>query len=145
MSAGIYLDECVNSHLARLQRARGIDVTTAAEQRTLGYDDEPQLAVATRLGRVILTHNQRHFQQLHARYMATSRLHAGIMLIPNGPLPLVSLRAAMLIAWIDTWDTVENRLIRWHDLQAELTRSFRLPGFSEAEVRPALAIDPIGP
>ena len=122
MAAGIYLDECVNSHLARLQRARGIDVTTAAEERTLGYDDESQLLVATRLRRVILTHNQRHFQQLHARFMADGRSHAGIMLIPNGPLLLVSLRAAMLIAWIETWETVENNLIRWHDLQAELTQ-----------------------
>ena len=77
--------------------------------------------------------------------MADGRSHSGIMLIPNGPLALVSLRAAMLIAWIEPWETVENRLLRWHDPQAELTRGFRLDGFTEGEVRQALAIEPIGP
>jgi hypothetical protein len=144
MSRRGYLDECVNHRLARILQERGIDATTAAEARTLGYDDESQLLVATRLGRIILTHNQRHFQQLHSRFVADGRSHAGVMLIPNGPLALVSLRAAMLFAWIETWRTVENRLIRWHDLQAELTRGFRLNGFTEAEVRQALAVDPIG-
>ena len=58
---------------------------------------------------------------------------------------LLALRIPMLVAWIDAWNTVENRLVRWHDLQVELLRGFRLPGFTEIEVRRALAIDPIEP
>jgi hypothetical protein len=143
MPQQIHLDECVNCHLADLLRARGIDVTTAAETRTLGFDDESQLLFSTRSGRVISSHNQRHFQQLHARFLAAGRRHTGIMLIPNGSLALVHLRAAMLIAWLESFENAESPLARWHDLQGELTRGFRLSAFTEGEVRQALAIDPI--
>lgn len=140
----IYLDECVDHRLARRLDARGIDATTAVAEGTLGYDDESQLLFAARLGRVILTHNQRHFQRLHTRFAADGRTHAGIMLIPNGPLALVELRAAMLVAWIAGLASTESLLIRWHDLQAELTRGVRLPGFSGAEIRWAIGLDPTG-
>jgi len=145
MPPGAYLDECVNRHLTRLLRARGIDATTAFAAGTLSYDGESQLLFATRLGRIILTHNQRHFQRLHTRFVAEGRTHAGIMLIPNGPLALVALRAAMLIAWLDRFASAESLLIRWHDLQAELTQGVRLAGFSESEARQAIALDPIEP
>lgn len=142
MSPDIYLDECVNRHLARLLRSDGIDATTASEARTLGYDDEAQLRFASRAGRVLLTHNQRHFQRLHERFLSEGRSHAGIMLIPNGPLPLVALRALMLVSWVQMLGSVESRLVRRHDCQGQLIHGMRLEGFSEAEVRQALAQAP---
>jgi hypothetical protein len=68
MPVPLYLDECVNRHLSERLHRRGINATTAVEERTLGLDDESQLLYATRLGRVILSHNQKHFLQLHARF-----------------------------------------------------------------------------
>ena len=143
MSRSLYLDECVNHRLAQRQRELGVDVTSAVDEGTLGYDDESQLLVAAELGRIIDTHNLRHFQRLHAQFLAEARSHAGIMLVPHGPLSLVSLRVTMLLAWIEGWDEVIGRMIRWHDLQGELTRGARLEGFTESETRQALALDPI--
>lgn len=65
------------------------------------------------------------------------------MLVPHGPLSLVTLRVTMLLAWIEGWDEVIGRMIRWHDLQGALTRGARLEGFTESEPRQALALDPI--
>ena len=143
MSEPIYLDECVNTAIAAPLRQRSIDVTTASEQRTLGLDDESQLLFAARRSLVFVTHNQKDFQQLHTRFQQSGRLHAGIVLVPQIPPRLVTLRLRMLVAWMSQWETVENRLIRWHDLQGELIRGLRVDGFTEAEVRQALAIDPL--
>lgn len=143
MPRPIYLDECVNADVVDPVRNRGISVTTATEQRTLGFDDESQLRFATRRGFILVTHNQRHFRRLHAEFLSRGQSHGGIILMSQVSPALLSLRIPMLVAWIDTWNTVENRLVRWHDLQVELIRGFRLPGFTEIEVRQALAIDPI--
>ena len=143
MALAVYLDECVNRHLAEHLQRRGITATTALEQRTLGLDDEAQLLFATRRGFVILSHNQRHFQQLHVRFEAKGIQHGGILLLPPGPLPLVSLRAAMLVVWGESMPTFTSVLARWHDLQGLLTHGMRLTGFSENEVRHALTIDPM--
>jgi hypothetical protein len=139
----IYLDECVNVDVVDPVRNRGVSITTASEQRTLGFDDESQLLFATRRGFILVTHNQRHFYRLHAEFLSQGRSHAGIILIPQVSPALLALRIPMLVAWIDAWATVENQLVRWHDLQVELIRGLRLFGFTEIEVRQALAIDPI--
>ena len=122
---------------------RGISATTAVDERTLGLDDEAQLLFATRRGFTILSHNQRHFQQLHVRFEVDERQHGGILLLPPGALPLVSLRAAMLVAWVEAMLTSTSVLARWYDLQGLLTHGLRLAGFSETEVRQALAIEPM--
>ena len=143
MPRPIYLDECVNADVVDPVRNRGISITTASEQRTLGFDDESQLLFAARRDLILVTHNQRHFQRLHAEFLNRGRSHSGIILISQVSPAMLGLRIPMLVAWIDMWDTAENRLVRWHDLQVELIRGFRLPGFTEIEVRQALAIDPI--
>lgn len=145
MPPPIYLDECINRHLAPLLRARDVDVTTALSAGTPGFDDRSQRLFATQQNRIIVTHNQRHFQRLHELFVAAQRPHSGIMLVPNGVLALVNLRVSLLITWIESWESVENRLIRWHDLQGELICGLRLDGFTEVEVRQALAIDPMPP
>ena len=143
MALAVYLDECVNRHLAEQLTSRGISATTAIDERTLGLDDEAQLLFATRRRFVILSHNQRHFQQLHVRFEVEERQHGGILLLPPGPLPLVSLRAAMLVAWVESMPISRSVLARWHELQGLLTHGLRLPGFSETEVRQALTIEPM--
>jgi hypothetical protein len=143
MPQRVHLDECVNHGLADLLRAGGIDVTTAPETRTLGFDDESQLLFATRNKRLILSHNQRHFQRLHAHFQADHRPHGGMLLIPNGALNMVHLRARMLLVWLEEQGSSESQLVRWHDLQAELTRGRNLASFTSSEIRQALALDPL--
>jgi hypothetical protein len=143
MPVPLYLDECVNRHLAEPLSRRGIDTTTAFREGALGLDDPAQLRLSLRLGRVIVSHNQRHFLALHARYLAEGRTHAGIMVLANGPLPLLELRIAMLVGWLDARNDAAPRLARWHDLQRLLTGGFRLVQFDERATRMALMIDPI--
>jgi hypothetical protein len=143
MPVPLYLDECVNRHLADPLHSRGVDVTTAVEEGTLGLDDEAQLLYATRLQRVIVSHNQKHFLRLHAQFRREGRAHAGIMLIPNGALALLVLRVVMLVAWFDGTGELGPRLVRWHDLQRQLTGGSRLAGFSDREIRQALMIEPM--
>jgi hypothetical protein len=120
MALAVYLDECVNRHLAAVLRERGIRTITALESQTLGLGDESQLLFASRLGLAILSHNQRHFQRLHERFVAEGRVHGGILLLPAGPLPLVTLRALMLVAWVQDRTAITSELVRWHDLQGSL-------------------------
>lgn len=143
MPVPLYLDECVNRHLAGRLHARGISATTAVEEGTLGHDDEAQLLFATRLNRMIVSHNQKHFLRLHARFLREGRSHAGMLLLSNGPLALVELRVAMLVAWIDFRPEPGLLLVRWHDLQRQLTLGSGLVGFGNREVRQALMIDPL--
>jgi hypothetical protein len=144
MPVPLYLDECVNRHLSERLEARGISATSAVEEGTLGLDDEAQLVYATRLQRMIVSHNQKHFLRLHAQFVRAGRPHAGIILIPNGPLVLLELRIVMLVAWIDTRAESGSLLIRRHDLQRQLTLGSGLGGFSSEEIRQALKIDPLG-
>jgi hypothetical protein len=143
MPVPLYLDECVNRHLSDCLHVRGIDATTALQEGTLGLDDEAQLLYATRRHRMIVSHNQKHFLRLHAQFAREDRAHAGILLIPNGPLALLDLRVAMLVVWIDARNEPGSRLVRWHDLQRRLTGGSGLDGFSDRDIRRALMIDPL--
>jgi hypothetical protein len=143
MPVPLYLDECINRHLAERLRGRGIDATTALHEGALALDDPSQLRLLARLGRVIVSHNQRHFLALHSRYLADGRMPAGILVLANGPLSLVELRVAMLVDWLDARDDPPPRLARWHDLQRLMTGGFRLAGFDESRSRQALMIDSI--
>ena len=75
--------------------------------------------------------------------MSQGRQHAGILLVPFGPIALVELRIAMLVAWMETFTTRHGQLLRWHDLQGLMTRGFRLDEYTEHETRQAMAIDPL--
>jgi hypothetical protein len=143
MPVPLYLDECVNRHLADRLNGRDIDTTTAFHEGALGLDDPAQLQLSTRLGRVIVSHNQRHFLTPHVRYLTEGRTHAGIMVLANGPLPLLELRISMLVAWLELHDDASPLLARWHDLQRLLTGGFRLTTFDERYTCQALTIAPI--
>jgi hypothetical protein len=82
MQIRLYLDEdSMSRSLVRELRARGIDVTTALEVGTLGYDDASQLEFAKSCGRVIYTYNVSDYYNLHTEYMAENKSHAGIILV----------------------------------------------------------------
>ncbi len=108
--ATLYLDEDVSSLVATLLRARGLDVTTAREQDTLGETDEDQLACAAALGRCILTHNRLDFEELHDQYIASGKQHSGIVIASRRSPYEIANRAAILLDTL-TADEIEGQLL----------------------------------
>ena len=77
----LYLDDClIVKQVARQLRAAGHLVYVTSDLGVEGQDDEPHLEVATRLGAVLASQNQKHFAPLHHRWQARGRRHAGILL-----------------------------------------------------------------
>ncbi|MBI3972140.1 MAG: DUF5615 family PIN-like protein [Chloroflexi bacterium] len=129
-----YLDECVDYRLAGALREWGFTVSTALEAGALEASDEAQLAYATTLGCVTITHNRAHFRRLHLRFLADGRRHGGIIVLPQRRQPFSRLvvRAAMMLRWIAARD-YQSSYFQWNDLQQELLRDHRggssPPGF----------------
>ncbi len=133
-SPTVYFDECANWYLAVSLRQRGFSVTTARDARMTGTSDAEQLAYATRVDAILLSYDSLDYRRLHR----TTKAHGGIVLISVVNIDWQEVRAAMLIDWAATFPDHRSQLFRWHDLQQELIAGFRLPGYSEAEVRLAL-------
>ena len=82
MQIRLYVDEDAMARaLVRGLRARGVDVTIVHDVGMSAQDDMAQLESATEHGRVLYTFNISHFCQLHARYMAQGKSHAGIIVV----------------------------------------------------------------
>lgn len=135
-----YLDECVDRRITPALRGRGHDVVLAGESGPRGVDDEAQLLHATRIGRVIVSYNARHFERWHRILIEQGRPHAGIVILPDtGPTERVALRVALLLDWIGDQNP-RARLFRWGQLQLALTQGDRPLGarYSEDEIAFAL-------
>jgi len=77
----LYMDEdSMDRALLRALRARGVDVTTAIEERMIERDDAEHLDYATAQGRVLYTFNVVDFYRLHMSYLAQGKSHTGIIL-----------------------------------------------------------------
>lgn len=134
------LDECTDLHLVGALGARGYDVTSLQLIGPLGIDDRSVLERATELGRVLITHNTEDFRRQDAAFRRQGRPHGGIICLPQsrgGPFRRLELRAAMMLDWLST-QSYQSRLFSWGQLQDQLERGFRLPGYSEEGVRQAL-------
>src|SRR5262249_36765239 len=107
--AKVYLDEDVSVLLAELLKARGFDASTALASGMLGKLDEEQLAYAVVQQRALLTHNRKHFEQLHERYIAESKSHFGIILAVRRDVYELAQRAARLLNTV-TADEMEKQL-----------------------------------
>lgn len=135
----VYVDECVDRPVVQALRERGFDVLTAIEASRREDPDEAQLAYATELGRVLLSYNRVDFRRVHAAHLHAGREHGGILLLPQAPpLHRRQLRAAMLLDWLGILGDYRSRLFQWNDLQRRLLDGFRLPRYSEDEVRTAI-------
>jgi hypothetical protein len=76
----LYLEEDSMRHsLVNALRSRGMDVTTALEEKMLTRLDEEQLDYATQQGRVLFTFNRGDFVRLHTQYLSQGKSHAGII------------------------------------------------------------------
>ncbi len=79
----LLLDAHVSSrHVGRKLVAAGHDVLALDQDETLGrLADEDVLILAAEQGRVVITHNVRHFAALARTWAEARRSHAGIILI----------------------------------------------------------------
>ncbi len=134
----IYLDECVDHGIVAHLRQRRFTVTTARDEGMLGTTDEAQLQFAATRSLVLLSYNRRHFTQLHEAFGREGRPHAGIALLRPARVLALGPRAALLVDWLATFEDSRSRLVRWARLQELLIAGFRLPEYSEDEVRLAL-------
>src|SRR5205823_8627599 len=128
-----YLDECVDQGAAQILRERGNAATTVHDHGMRGAADDEQLEFAAQRGWVLVSHNERHFLRMHRTYGAQGRSHAGILIVPETPSPRgrirlarLVLRIAMLLDWLATMPSHQDRFIRCGDLQYELTQGLRL-------------------
>jgi hypothetical protein len=134
----VYLDECTEVQIAGALQERGFSAVTAVSVGMLGASDTEQLIYATERGFMILSHNRRHFRQLHEEFQQLGRAHAGILLLPQGDISVLAVRVAILLDWIRAEGDLRSRLFTWGMLQEQIERGFRLPGYSEQDVRLAL-------
>jgi hypothetical protein len=134
-----YLDECVDCHLVEALRERGFTVTSASGEGNLSNADEFHLRYASARGWVVITHNGRHFRPLHEDFRVRGEQHAGVIVFPSTPPPeRRKMRAAMMLSWIDTLDSHQSLYFKWGHLQERLEQGYRLPAYSEEDVRIAL-------
>ena len=138
----IYLDECVNHRIVPYLRERGFTVTTARDEGMLGATDEEQLHFAAARSLVLLSYNRGHFARLHEAFRRQRRSHAGVALVRPARVLVLGPRAAMLVDWLATFDDPRSQLVRWARLQELLVAGFRLPGYSEDDVRAAVGQEP---
>ena len=108
--AQVYIDEDVDILVATLLIARGLDATTARQQRTLGELDPQQLAFAASMGRCMLTHNRLDFEELHTNYVLNNQTHAGIIIAKRRNSYEIAERVAMLLDTL-TADEIANQLL----------------------------------
>ena len=137
-----YLDECVDQALVAALRRRGFTATSALEQgrANIRSSDPDQLVFATERGMVLISHNERHFRALSADHQRQGRVHGGIIIVPAGmTLDRLTVRVAMMLDWLGTMIDHRSQLFKWGHLQALLEQGFRLEGYSDDEIRLALA------
>ena len=70
----------MDGDLVRGLRSRGIDLVTAVEAGMIRRMDEEHLNLAKDQGRVLYSFNVRDFHEIHTKWIATGRDHAGIVL-----------------------------------------------------------------
>ncbi len=70
----------MDADLVRGLRSRAIDVITATDAGMIRRKDEEHLSLATVQGRVLYSFNVADYHEIHTHWMATGRVHCGIVL-----------------------------------------------------------------
>ena len=139
----VVVDEDFSLPVARALRDRGFSVVAAVELPPRGLADVDQLRRASRLGRILVSHNRRDFIRLVHQFRERGEAHAGVVLLPRDlSEDRLLLRTAMLLDWRATLDEPRPDTIIWNDLQQRLIGGFRLAGYTEADVRLVLGRSP---
>ena len=96
--------------VAELVAARGFTAVTARDARQLRRSDAEQLDYAVARNMCIVTHNRRHFEELHSQYMAAGHDHAGIITVFRKRPYQIADRLSHLLETI-TADEMRNQLL----------------------------------
>ena len=79
------LDEQLSPQIGVVLRAAGYDVLAVADrQDILGCSDRIVFETASREVRALVTNNIKDFRPLAAEWLATGRIHPGLILLPSG-------------------------------------------------------------
>lgn len=70
----------MDGNVIRALQSRGVDVVTAADAAMIRRKDEEHLSLATAQGRALYSFNVGDFHEIHTKWLATGRDHAGIIL-----------------------------------------------------------------
>jgi hypothetical protein len=133
----IVVDEDFPLPVARALRERGFPVLAAVELPPRGLADVDQLRRATRLGRILVSHNRRDFIRLAHQLRERGEAHAGVVLLPRDLS-----EDRLLLDWRASLDEPRPETIIWNDLQQRLIGGFRLSGYTDANVRLVLGQTP---
>lgn len=126
MVARFYLDEDVTEKLVAALMALGLHAVSTRQVGRKGASDFMQLLFAAQEDRVLVTHNARHFEELHGAWLAWSAewnasaaaRHHGILVIEQGPghgggMPVAQLVA--IVRALAAWPLpTTNRLFAWN-------------------------------
>jgi hypothetical protein len=94
----LYLDDdSVEALLVRLLRRAGHDVQIPADAGLTGRDDPIHLIQAIDEGRVLLSRNQRDFQNLHNLIKKAQGNHPGILIVCSDNDPTRDLKTAGIV------------------------------------------------
>ena len=94
----LLLDEMFSGTIAEQLRAKGHDVlAVAADSALIGLSDDQILAHAADTARALVTANIKDFMPLDARYRATNRTHAGLILVSTKTFPQNRALTAVII------------------------------------------------
>lgn len=133
----VYLDECMtHPSLAAALRRRGFIVSTPDETNTRGFSDKAQIDFATGIDCIIASHNKKHFEKWHERYLQNGWPHGGMILIPQTTY-LLEIRLAMMLNWIGHQYPTNYRsaLFIWGHLQQRFDQGYQLPGYAPNDIR----------
>jgi hypothetical protein len=84
----LLLDEMFPGAMADQLNAKGHDVrAVVADPNFIGLPDEEILIGATEAGRALVTANIKDFMPIDARYRATNRAHAGLIMVSTKTFP----------------------------------------------------------
>lgn len=112
----LYLDEDVDPLLAVVLRNRGHDVVTTQEANMLSSSDDAQLKFAISQGRVLFTHNVKHFPKLAEVYAASGKPHPGIIVSDQVPFKELLRRALRLLSKHNS-ETIQQQLVWLQDFK----------------------------
>lgn len=105
----IYLDEDVDVLIAELLRSHGFVALTARDTGMLGQDDDDHLEYAVGQSKAVLTHNRVDFENLAKDYVATGRMHYGIILAGRRS-PYEVVRRLLILLDSVTADEMQNQV-----------------------------------
>ncbi|MFZ5518991.1 MAG: DUF5615 family PIN-like protein [Candidatus Zhuqueibacterota bacterium] len=104
------MDEDVSVLLVKILQARGFNAITALDSEMLAKDDPEQLAFAVLQGRCILTHNRKHFEEMHSHFLKNNWSHSGIIIANRRPVYELLPRILSILNEL-TADEMVNNLI----------------------------------